>query len=111
MPNNFEHNKSRTAVLKSVLDDVYGPKYYHKEKFNIEDENNNNSFRLEKKQIFNEEEVFETIYSQVENNEEILCGAISPDEPSTRYSAGILFPEDISKDELIDEDFLESQEE
>ena len=111
MPNNFEHNKSRTAVLKSVLDDVYGPSYYHKEKFNIEDEVITIPLDLKKKQIFNEEEVFETIYSQVEDNEEILCGAISPDEPSTRYSAGILFPEDISKDELIEEDFLESQEE
>ena len=34
--------------------------------------------------------------------------AISPDEPSTRYSAGILFPED-PKEEAVDEDFQKAK--
>ena len=110
MTDNFEHNKNRNTVLKSVLNDVYGPSNYHKKKFHIEDEAISIPLDLIQKQIFNEREVFETIYCQEENNEEILCGAISPDEPSTRYSAGILFPED-PKEEAVDEDFLESQEE
>ena len=107
----IDHIQNRNKVLKSVLDDVFGPSEFHNQKFKIESESNKETLDIDSDEIvLDQQDVYEKVFIQETNKEEILCGQPLADEPIIRYSTGILFPEEQTLDtDINDEDIFNTE--